>query len=152
MTAAGKAQASDAAPLDFRLGEEIELTPVLKTQLFHFIQSFFNRSIPERTFLGEEYARKVHGGNAVPLYYHPGFRSAWYLLKKGEQLNEPGDTDTFPQAFIFTAGEGHAKIGDESIAVQAGEAYYIPPGSDHVVWTESDEPLELIYLAWGDGA
>jgi mannose-6-phosphate isomerase-like protein (cupin superfamily) len=86
------------------------------------------------------------------LFYHPGFRSAWYLIKKGERLNEPGDTNPFPQGFIFISGEGFAKIGEETVPVRAGEAYYIPPGSDHVVWTESDQPLELIFLAWGEGA
>jgi mannose-6-phosphate isomerase-like protein (cupin superfamily) len=45
-----------------------------------------------------------------------------------------------------------AKIGDETIPVKAGEAYYIPPGSDHVVWTEGDSPLVMIWLAWGKGA
>ncbi len=152
LTAAGKARMSDSAPVEFRLGEGVELTPALKAKLFFFVQSFFNRSTPERILLGEERARKVHGAHAIPLFYHPGFRSAWYLVKKGERLNEPGDTNPFPQAFIFISGEGFAKIGEETVPVRAGEAYYIPPGSDHVVWTESDQPLELIFLAWGEGA
>ena len=152
LTAAAKARMSDSAPLDLRLGEGVELTPALKAKLFFFVQSFFNRSTPERIPLAEEHARKVHGALAIPLYYHPGFRSAWYLVKRGERLNEPGDTNPFPQAFVFISGEGYAKIGEETIPVRAGEAYYIPPGSDHVVWTESDHPLELIFLAWGEGA
>jgi len=152
LTAAGRAHVSDSAPLDFRLGEGVELTPDLWAKLFVFIQSFFNRSKPERIPLGEEHARMVHGGHAIPLYYHPGFRSAWYLVKKGERLNEPGDTNPFPQAFVFIKGEGYAKIGEETVPVRAGEAYYIPPGSDHVVWTESDHHLELLFLAWGEGA
>jgi mannose-6-phosphate isomerase-like protein (cupin superfamily) len=53
---------------------------------------------------------------------------------------------------VFIRGEGSAKIGEDTVKVKAGESYYIPPGSDHVVWTESDEPLELIWLAWGEGA
>jgi mannose-6-phosphate isomerase-like protein (cupin superfamily) len=94
----------------------------------------------------------VHGGHAIPLYYYPGFRSAWYLIKKGERLNELGDISPFPQAFIFISGKGFAKIGEKTMRVRAGEAYYIPPGSEHVVWTEGDNSLELIYLAWGEGA
>lgn len=152
LTAAAKAHMSDSAPVEFRLGKGVELTPALKAKLFFFVQSFFNRSTPERILLGEERARKVHGAHAIPLFYHPGFRSAWYLIKKGERLNEPGDTNPFPQGFIFISGEGFAKIGEETVPVRAGEAYYIPPGSDHVVWTESDQPLELIFLAWGEGA
>ena len=152
LTAAGKAHASDPAPLDWRLGEGQQFTPQLYRDALLFLQRFFNRSDPERILLGEAHARLVHGAHAIPLYYHPGFRSAWYMVKRGERLNEPGDTDPFPQAFVFVAGEGWAKIGERTVPVKAGESYYIPPGSDHVVWTESDEPLVLIFLAWGPGA
>jgi mannose-6-phosphate isomerase-like protein (cupin superfamily)/putative sterol carrier protein len=152
MTAAGKATDADHAPLDVKLAEGLEFTPEIRTQFFTFLYHFFNTTVPERILLGEEYSRVVHGGHVVALYYHPGFRSAWYLVKKGEKLNEPKDTNPFPQAFIFIEGEGFAKIGDKTINVKAGESYYIPPNSDHVVWTESDKPLILIYLAWGDGA
>jgi mannose-6-phosphate isomerase-like protein (cupin superfamily) len=138
--------------LDLSLAEDLEFTPEVRTELYTFLFHFFNPSVPERILLGEEYSRLVHGGHVVALYYHPEFRSAWYLLKKGEKLNKPGDTNPFPQAFIFIEGEGFAKIGDKTIKVKAGESYYIPPNSDHVVWTESDKPLILIFLAWGEGA
>jgi len=152
MTAAGKAEGSDYAPLDLKLAEGLELTPEVRTQFYTFLYRFFNPSVPERILLREEHSRVVHGAHVVALYYHPGFRSAWYLVKKGENLNEPGDTNPFPQAFIFIEGEGFAKIGEKTIKVKEGESYYIPPNSDHVVWTESDKPLILIFLAWGDGA
>jgi len=42
-------------------------------------------------------------------------------------LNEPGETNPFPQAFVFIVGEGYAKIGGVTVPVKAGEAYYIPP-------------------------
>ncbi len=152
MTAGGKAMGSDHAPLDLKLAEGLEFTPEIRTQCYTFLYHFFNPLIPERILLGEEYSRLVHGGHVVVLYYYPGFRSAWYLLKKGEKLNQPGDTNPFPQAFIFIEGEGYAKIGEKTIRVKAGESYFIPPNSDHVVWTESDVPLILIFLAWGEGA
>ena len=152
MTAGGKATGADHAPLDVRLAEDLKITPEIRTRFYTFLQHFFNPTVPERILLGEEYSRVVHGGHAVVLYYHPGFRSAWYMVKKGERLNEPKDTNPFPQAFIFIEGEGFAKIGDKTVKVKAGESYYIPPDSDHVVWTESDKPLILIYLAWGEGA
>ena len=152
LTAAGRASMSDPALLDFKMGKGLKLTPEIHTELLAFIQRFFNCSDPERILLGEVHARVVHGGHAIPLYYHPGLRSAWYLVKKDDRLNEPGDTNPFPQAFVFISGQGFAKIGDKTIKVRAGESYYIPPGSDHVVWTENDEPLVLIFLAWGEGA
>lgn len=152
MTAASKGSGSDYAPLDLKLADGMEFTTETRILLYTFIQHFFNLSNPEKVLLGEQYSRKVHGGHAISLYYRPGFRSAWYMIKRGERINEPGDTNPFPQTFIFIAGEGLAKIGDKTIKVKAGESYYIRPGSDHVVWTENDEPLVLIWIAWGEGA
>lgn len=152
MTAASKATSSDHAPLDWRLPEGSELTPETIAKGQFFIQHFFNQTVPEKILLGERYSRFIHGGHAIPLYYYPGFRSSWYLLKKGERPNQPGDTNIFPQAVIFIEGKGFAKIGDKTIEAKGGESYYIPPDSDHVVWAEGDEPLILIWLAWGKGA
>ena len=105
-----------------------------------------------KILLGEEHSRLVHGGHVVGLFYDKGLRSAWYAVNKGERLNSPDDSNPFPQAFIFLSGKGKAQIGDKVISVKGGEAYYIPPGSSHVAWTEEDEPLELLFLAWGEGA
>jgi hypothetical protein len=96
LMAAGKAKDSETAPLEMKFGERVESISARREKLFTFIQHFFNRSVPEKILLGEEHSRVVHGGHAIPLYYHPGMRSAWYLLKKGERLNEPGDTNPFP--------------------------------------------------------
>lgn len=152
LTAAARERMSDPAPLDFEMGEGVQLTPELYATILAFIQRFFNASDPEMLVLDEAHSRVVRGAHAIPLYYHSGFRSAWYVVKKGERLNEPGETNPFPQAFVFVSGEGWAKIGDQTVEVKAGEAYYVPPGSDHVVWTENDEALTLIFLAWGEGA
>lgn len=151
-TAAAQARSSEPAPLSVVPGPDVRSTPEVRTHLLVFMQHFFNRSSPERVELGEEHARLVHGAHAIPLYYHQGLRSAWYLVKAGQRLNAPGDTNPFPQAFIFVSGAGFAKIGETTVPVRAGEAYFIPPGTDHVVWTAGDDPLELIFLAWGEGA
>lgn len=150
--AAGKEKMSDTAPLDWKLAEGVKFTPDIQKKLYFFVQHFFNTTNPEKIKLGEEYSRVVHGGHAIPLYYHPGFRSGWFSIKKGEQINEPGDTNPFPQGIVVIKGEGKAKIGDKTISITANESYYIPPDSDHVIWTDSESPLELIWLAWGEGA
>jgi len=152
LTAAGREHISKPAPLDFRLGEAVELTPDVYREMILFMQRFFNRSSPEKIIFGEEHTRKVHGGHAAAMFYDQGFRSAWYLLKEGERLNEPGDRNPFPQAFVFLSGKGRARIGKDMVNVQAGEAYYIPPQSEHIVWNEREEPLTLFFLAWGEGA
>ncbi|NBG87870.1 cupin domain-containing protein [Isachenkonia alkalipeptolytica] len=149
-TAAGKAHVSDPAPLDWEI--EGGYNPENMKNLYFFLMHFFNVQVPEKINLGEKYARKVHGANAIPLYYNPGFRSAWYMVKKGEQMNEPGDTDPFHQAIIVIEGKGYAKIGNKSVEIEKNESYYIPPKGDQVVWNDSEEPLVLIWLAWGDEA
>jgi mannose-6-phosphate isomerase-like protein (cupin superfamily) len=151
-TAAGKARISDPAPLDWEIGEKGKTNPHIQAMLYFFVMHFFNTGDPEMIELEEEHARVVHGGHSIPLYYHPGFRSAWYAIRKGEQLNEPGDTNPFPQAFIIIQGTGWAKIGQKTIPVEPSHSYYIPPTTDHVLWTDYDEPLTLIWLAWGEGA
>jgi mannose-6-phosphate isomerase-like protein (cupin superfamily) len=152
LTAGGKARASDVAPLEIIPAEGVDPPPHFRENLLTFLQRFFNRTSPEKILLGEEHARIVHGGHAIPLYYYPGFRSSWYMVKKGQRINEPGDTNPFPQAFVIIEGEGKAVIGEDTVAVRAGESYFIPPDSEHMFWTEGDSPMIMIWLAWGEQA
>lgn len=152
LTAMGRENMSDQTPLNFTLGNEFSLTPALMDKFLTFVQRFFNPTHPEKVNLVKSSARLVHGGWAIPMFYHSGFRSAWYQLEKGQNLNEPGDANPFQQAFVIISGHGYAKIGEYSLEVRAGEAYYIPPHSDHVLWNDDPEPLCLIYLAWGENA
>lgn len=151
LTALGRANISDSAPINFRTQEGITFSMELYYEIVEFIQRFFNYSYREKTFYGEEYSRNVHGAGAVPFFYDKGFRSAWFLIKKGEKLNEPGDTNPFPQSLIVIAGSGYGNLGGDRISIKKGEVYYIPPDTDHVLWTEN-ESLEIIWLAWGQGA
>lgn len=151
MTSQLRARSSDPSYIEYTRAPGIELTPAVSARIRQFIH-FFDTSVPHRYLLSRDHARMVHGAAVVGLYYYPGLRSAWYEVRKGMRLNEPGDTNPSDQAFIFVSGNGFAKIGDRTVPVKAGESYYIPPGSDHVVWTESDEPLQLVWMAWGKGA
>ena len=98
----------------------------------------------------------VHGGHAIPIFYQKteeiGVRSAWYQINKGEQVNEVGDTNPFPQYFIINTGKGLAKIGKDTIHLNPGEAHYVPPNHDHIFWNEFEEPLIMIFIAFGEGA
>ena len=152
LTAMGRENMSDTTPLDFQLGPEMKMTQDIMKQLLCFVQRFLNPTWPEKVALARSHARLVHGGWAIPMFYHTGFRSAWYQLDRGQQLNDPGDTNPFPQALVFINGNGYARIGEVLQEVHAGESYYIPPGNEHIVWNESDKPLNLIFLAWGEGA
>jgi mannose-6-phosphate isomerase-like protein (cupin superfamily) len=151
-TAGAKTSGDDKAPLEFEIHEAATSLRDARETLLGFLQHFFTRSKPERILLGEEYSRVVHGAHAIPLYYARGFRSAWYRINDGEHLNEPGDTNPFPQAFVVISGCGRAKIADSEIEIRAGESYYIPPGTDHVLTPATGQWLEVIWFAWGDGA
>jgi len=47
---------------------------------------------------------------------------------------------------------GYAKISDNSISVREEEAFFIPRGVEHMIWTDQHNPLKLIYLVWGEKA
>ncbi|MCK4413313.1 MAG: cupin domain-containing protein [Candidatus Eisenbacteria sp.] len=151
-TAAAKAAADRPALLEFTVHAAIEQVGDPTSAMLGFLQHFFTPSRPERIVLDEAHARVIHGAHAIPLYYAVGFRSAWYKIKPGQQLNEPGDTNPFPQAFVIIGGQGRAKIGDVEVEVRPGESYYIPPGSDHILWPAGEAGLKVIWLAWGPGA
>ncbi len=152
ITACGRANISDKAPLDFLLPQGKKLDTSLNQAMILFVQRFFNPKLPETILFGEEYSRQVHGGNVCGLIYSPGFRSAWYQISPNQQLNNPGDTNPFPQAFIFIKGSGKVKIGEFTQEIHAGQSVYIPPGTEHICWSSEHEPVELIFLAWGEKA
>lgn len=152
LTAGAKANWNNSAPLDIRLPEGEKLTPDLMKDILVVGQRFLNRSSPEMIRFGLEHSRVVHGGHVTSLFYDQGFRSGWYTLRRGERLNEAADQNPFPQALIILGGKGRATFGGSTVNITAGEAYYIPPRSQHMLWTESDEPLSLIWIAWGPGA
>jgi len=152
LTAAGRESLRQKTPLDFRLPEGVAFDVALYHRIVLFAQRFFNPSPGERIRMSEERSRVVHGGRVVGLYADAGFRSGWYLLNPGDQLNEPGDTNPFPQAFVILSGSGTAQIGNLTHDLEPSQAYHIPPNTDHVVRPSKDEPLTLIWFAWGEGA
>jgi len=154
LTAAGRESMKQTAPLDVRLPEGTAFSLEIYHRAVRFIQRFFNPLPAERVCIEPEASRMVHGAHVVALYADAGFRSAWYFLKPGQRLNEPGDTNPFPQAFVILSGSGRARIGNETLVLEAGNAYHVPPHAEHVVepGPDSKGPVELIWMAWGEGA
>jgi len=154
MTAAGKDLTGGASPLEIRPGTRIaedtlrkELGPV-----FHFLTHFFAAGDPLRLPLGREHARSLNGASMVGLFYHPGFRSAWYSIRSGETLGGQGDTTPYPQSFVVMSGRGRMRIGARWVDVDPGEAIYVPPGTMHAVESRGGDELQVLWMAWGDGA
>jgi mannose-6-phosphate isomerase-like protein (cupin superfamily) len=48
------------------------------------------------------------------------------------------------ELYLFTSGSGRMRLGDESFEVTAGDCVTIPPGAEHQLWNEGDEPLVLL--------
>jgi mannose-6-phosphate isomerase-like protein (cupin superfamily) len=61
-------------------------------------------------------------GGATIAHYHP----------RAEEL------------YLFTAGRGRLRVGDDERDVIAGDCAVIPPGTVHKLWNAGDEPLVLV--------
>ena len=48
------------------------------------------------------------------------------------------------EIYVFTAGSGRMKLGDEETEVTAGDTVVIPPGTPHKLWNTGAEPLTLL--------
>jgi mannose-6-phosphate isomerase-like protein (cupin superfamily) len=48
------------------------------------------------------------------------------------------------EIYVFTAGSGRMKLGDEETDVTAGDTVVIPPGTPHKLWNTGGEPLRLL--------
>jgi mannose-6-phosphate isomerase-like protein (cupin superfamily) len=48
------------------------------------------------------------------------------------------------EIYVFTAGAGRMRLGDEWAEVRAGDAVVIPPGTRHMLENPGPEPLVLL--------
>ena len=48
------------------------------------------------------------------------------------------------EIYLFTAGAGRMRLGDEEADVRAGDAVVIPPGTPHMLRNPGPEPLVLL--------
>jgi mannose-6-phosphate isomerase-like protein (cupin superfamily) len=68
----------------------------------------------------------------------PGKSSLWHRLKSSE-------------VYYFLSGRGTMKVGDESVAVEAGSVVYVPPGAIQSLVNEGSDAVEFLCLvdpAW----
>ena len=48
------------------------------------------------------------------------------------------------EIYVFTAGSGRMRLGEEESPVRAGDCVVIPPGAAHKLWADEREPLVLL--------
>jgi len=62
----------------------------------------------------------------------PGGTTIAHLHRRSEEI------------YLFTAGTGRMRLGDEERPVRAGDCVVISPGVVHKLWADGDEPLVLM--------
>jgi mannose-6-phosphate isomerase-like protein (cupin superfamily) len=62
----------------------------------------------------------------------PGGETAEHLHAQTEEL------------YLFTAGAGRMRLGDEEAEVESGDCVVIPPGTRHKLWNTGPDPLVLL--------
>jgi mannose-6-phosphate isomerase-like protein (cupin superfamily) len=48
------------------------------------------------------------------------------------------------EIYLFTSGSGRMRLGVEERPVSAGDCIVIPPGTEHKLWADDQEPLVLL--------
>ena len=67
-----------------------------------------------------------------------------------EAVVAPGGTTTAhlhrttEEIYLFTAGSGRMRLGEEERPVRAGDCVVIPPGVAHKLWADAQEQMVLL--------
>ena len=93
-----------------------------------------------------ELAGEAHGAHPIPLVYWDDLRTAWYVVRKGEVMNEEGERDPYPQAVVVLKGKGVFILDKAELELRPGTVVYEPPNSMHQIRAEED--VEAIWIAW----
>ena len=141
----GRSRMSDVRPINYQLNDPGRLGDALET-VKALMTVFFTPGRVKVRPLRRELAGDAHGAHPIPLVYWLGLRTAWYHVDRGETLNEEGERDPYPQCLVPLEGGGVLTLEQEELALEPGNAYYVPPGSVHKVRTEAG--LTLLWLAW----
>jgi len=155
LTAMGKAFSTDFAPLDLDVMEGFHPD---QEGMFHLIKlsfHFWTRGFPEIVRFGDKgMTREIHGGNAVLFYYQQGLRSGWFLIEKGQHVNEDprSQVNEFPTLLVVTEGTLRCRLGGKERVLHGGETVYIGAGVTHEFWNDQDDPAEGIIIMFGEGA
>lgn len=155
LTAMGKADSSDFAPLDMEVMEGFQPTPEVIPHLIRLSFHFWTRGFPEIVRFGDKgTSRELHGANAVLFYYQKGFRSGWFRVLPGQHANKDPkmQTNPFPSIIVVTRGSVQTKIGGVEQTLVEGEMVFIGAGVTHEFWNDGDRPGEGILLMFGEGA
>jgi mannose-6-phosphate isomerase-like protein (cupin superfamily) len=141
----GRSKASDVRPINLEFPDPSRASEAWE-KVKPLMNFFFSPGLVKSKTLSPGYAGEAHGAHPIPLVYWDGLRSSWYHVPRGKTLNKAGEADPYPQLFIVLDGGGTLVLGEGTVEVEAGKAFYVPPDSVHMVEAETD--ISLIWIAW----
>jgi mannose-6-phosphate isomerase-like protein (cupin superfamily) len=142
---AGRSHIKESRPIDFELLHQDRAAEIMET-IKGLATFYLNPGRIKTKQLRLDLAGNAHGAKPIPLVYWKGLRYAWYHIQAGRILNEDGEKDPWPQAFVVLKGTGKVHILDEILDIQPETVYYIPRNCTHQV--HAKEAVELLWIAW----
>ncbi len=154
LTAGVKAFSTDYAPLDIEVMDGFQPSEEFVGEVLAFTFHFWTKGIPEMVPFGQHYTRGTHGAQAAIFYYDTGLRTGYGFLHPGQHANEHplSKSNPFSSMIILTKGKVVARLNEVDYEIEAGNAFFIPPGMTHEVLNPFDEPAEFVLLMFGEGA
>jgi mannose-6-phosphate isomerase-like protein (cupin superfamily) len=73
-----------------------------------------------------------------------GMRSGRVVLKAGEAMHRHS-TNANEELLVFLQGKARVLLGNETVAMEAGQVLYIPPKTEHEVHNDGPDELRYIY-------
>jgi mannose-6-phosphate isomerase-like protein (cupin superfamily) len=142
---AGRSHIKEKRPIDFKDIDQNRASDVMET--IKGLGTFFlNPGRIKTRSLQLDLAGEAHGARPIPLVYWKGLRFAWYHVPAHSTLNEAGEKDPWPQAFVVLSGKGSFVMEGERLAIEPNTVYYIPRNSLHQIDAEDD--VQLLWIAW----
>ncbi len=154
LTAGVKAFSTDYAPVDIEVMEGYTPEEDFAGTVLAFTFHFWTRGLPELIPFGQHYTRGTHGAQAAIFYYDKGLRTGYGYLHPGQHANEhpKSRSNPFSSMIILIKGKVLARLNEIDYEIEAGKAFFIPPGMTHEILNPYDEPAEFILLMFGDEA
>lgn len=140
-----RAKMSDIRPINFQVLKPDRVSAAFET-LKVLMTTFFTPGTVKVKDLKAALAGEAHGAHPIPLVYWDGIRFAWYVVKKGEVLNEEGERDPYPQILVILRGRGVVTIDENLLELRPNTAIYVPVNSIHQIRAEKD--VEALWFAW----
>ncbi|MEM9053368.1 MAG: cupin domain-containing protein [Bacteroidota bacterium] len=154
LTAQAKAFASDYAPLDAYEMDGFKPTMDQDHAMNAFSFHFWTKGFPEVIPFRPNSTREAHGTNVSVFYYEKGLRTAWLNMMPGDRARDDAREQAMPFPMMGVVIKGSAKgiVDGQPTSVSEGNTVFIPANVHHKWWNETDEPVELILIMFGEGA